>query len=171
MGIPILPVYGWFGAAGELPDFFAALVPMAVLAGAALAIANARADLERDQAAGTVSVATRLGLDGSWRLHAVLWLATAAVALGWLVFRGAEPLRTAGVVGAAGLIARARSLVARPRYGRPGTRLGVRGCRGRPGPARVAERRGSAEPIAPGPDARRAVAARSRPNALSQLVR
>lgn len=104
-GIPILPVYGWLGAAGELPDFFTALVPIATLAGAALAVANARADLERDQAAGTVSVATRLGLDGSWRLHAVLFLATAAVALGWLVFRGAEPLPTAGVVGAAGLIA------------------------------------------------------------------
>lgn len=105
VGIPILPVYGWFGAAGELPDFFAALIPIAMQAGAALAIANARADLERDLAAGTVSVATRLGLDRSWLLHAVLWLATAAVALGWLVFRGAEPLRTAGVVGAAGLIA------------------------------------------------------------------
>ena len=105
LGIPILPVYGWFGAVGELPDFLTALVPIATLAGAALAIANARADLERDEAAGTVSVATRLGLDGSWRLHALLWLATAAVALGWLVFRGAEPLPTAAVVGTAGLIA------------------------------------------------------------------
>ncbi len=105
VGIPILPVYGWFGAAGKLPDLFAALVPMAMLAGAALAIANARADLERDLAAGTESIATRLGLDGSWRVHAALWLVTVAVALGWLVFRGAQPLPTAGVVGAAGLIA------------------------------------------------------------------
>jgi len=105
VGIPILPVYGWFGAAGELPSFFAALVPMAVLAGAALAIANARADVERDRAAGTVSVATRLGLEGSWRLHAVLWLATLAVALGWLAFRGTEPLQEVIVLAAAGLIA------------------------------------------------------------------
>ena len=104
VGIPILPVYGWLGGAGELPAFFAALVPMAVLAGAALSIANARADVERDQAARTVSVATRLGLEGSWRLHAVLWLASAAVAFGWLAFRGAEPLRVVVFVAAAGLI-------------------------------------------------------------------
>ena len=81
VGIPLLPVYGWLGAAGALPSFFLALVPMAVLAGAALAIANARADLERDMAAGTVSVATRLGLEGSWRLHATLWLLTLVVGL------------------------------------------------------------------------------------------
>ncbi len=105
VGIPILPIYGWLGGAGELPAFFAALVPMAVLAGAALSIANARADVERDLAAGTVSVATRLGLEGSWRLHAFLWLASAAVALGWLAFRGAEPLRAVLFFGAAGLIA------------------------------------------------------------------
>ena len=104
VGIPILPVYGWLGAASGLPGFFAALVPAAVLAGAALAIANARADLERDQAAGIVSVATRLGLDGSWRLHAGLWGATALVALGWLVLRGAQPAPVALVVAAAGLI-------------------------------------------------------------------
>jgi 4-hydroxybenzoate polyprenyltransferase len=105
VGIPILPVYGWLGGAGDLPSFFTALVPMAALAGAALAIANARADLERDQAAGMVSVATRLGLEGSWWLQAILWLATAAMGLGWLVFRGAEPLEAALVLAAAGLIA------------------------------------------------------------------
>jgi 4-hydroxybenzoate polyprenyltransferase len=104
VGIPILPVYGWLGGAGELPAFFTALVPMAVLAGAALAIANARADLERDRAAGTVSVATRLGLERSWRWQAVLWVAAAAVGLGWLAFRGAQPLPAALVVAAAGLI-------------------------------------------------------------------
>ena len=105
VGIPILPVYGWYGAVGELPSFFTALIPMAMLAGAALAIANARADLERDRAAGTVSVATRLGLDGSWWLHAGLWAATAVVGLGWVAFRGAEPAEIALVVVAAGLIA------------------------------------------------------------------
>ena len=34
VGIPILPVYGWFGATGSLPASFATLIPMAVLAGA-----------------------------------------------------------------------------------------------------------------------------------------
>ena len=104
VGIPLLPVYGWLGAAGALPSFFLALVPMAVLAGAALAIANARADLERDMAAGTTSVATGLGLEGSWRLHAVLWLLILVVGVGWLVFRGVGLLQVAPVIVAAGLI-------------------------------------------------------------------
>ena len=107
VGIPILPVYGWFGAAGTLPSFFVALVPMAVLAGAALAIANARADLERDRAAGTVSVATRLGLEGSWRLHAVLWVAACIVGarVGGVPRSGTR--RAVSVLAAAGLIAAA----------------------------------------------------------------
>ena len=105
VGIPILPIYGWLGATGSLPAFFIALAPMAVLAGAALAIANARADLERDLGAGTVSVATSLGLEGSWRLHAGLWGAAITVALGWAVFRGVGLAQIAPVLAGAGLIA------------------------------------------------------------------
>jgi len=105
VGIPVLPIYGWLGAAGSLPPFFTALTPTAMLAGAALAIANARADVERDLAAGTVSVATSLGLEGSWLLHAALWGAAVAVALGWAVFRGVGLAQIASILGAAGLIA------------------------------------------------------------------
>ena len=104
LGIPILPVYGWFGAAGDLPSFFAVLIPMTVLAGAALAIANARADAERDRSAGIVSVATRLGLEGSWRLQAGLWVAALLAGLGWMAFRGVELGPGTAVVVAAGLI-------------------------------------------------------------------
>ena len=107
IGIPVLPVYGWFGAAGELPAFFAALIPMAMLAGAALAVANARADLERDRAASTVSIATRLGLEGSWRLQASLWAAALLVGLGGLTFRGVGLGQAVVVILAAGLIAAA----------------------------------------------------------------
>jgi 4-hydroxybenzoate polyprenyltransferase len=119
VGIPLLPVFGWLGAAGALPPFFLALVPMAILAGAALAIANARADLERDNAAGTVSVATRLGLERSWWLHAALWLVTLSVGLGWLAFRGVGLLQVALVIAAAGLIGVA---MAGSRHGRPAGR-------------------------------------------------
>ena len=52
LGIPLVPVYGWVGTGQPLPSAFAVLVPCAVLAGAALAIANASADFERDLAAG-----------------------------------------------------------------------------------------------------------------------
>ena len=94
IGIPLLPVYGWYGATGTLPAAFAALVPMAVLGGAALAIANARADLGTDLASGTRSVASGLGDGRAWVLHAVLWAVTAAIAIGWLLVAGVSPLRT-----------------------------------------------------------------------------
>jgi 4-hydroxybenzoate polyprenyltransferase len=104
-GIPILPVYGWLGGAGELPGFFAVLVPVAVIAGAALAIANGRADLDRDAAAGVASIATRLGLGRSWWLHAGLWAVVAGVALAWLGGQGVPARGWIPVVVAAGLVA------------------------------------------------------------------
>ena len=87
VGIPILPVYGWFGATGSLPASFVILIPMAVLAGAALAIANARADLDADRASGTASVATRLGAERAWWVGAALM--GAAIGLG-IVFIGRQ---------------------------------------------------------------------------------
>jgi 4-hydroxybenzoate polyprenyltransferase len=89
LGIPLLPVYGWLGAAGSLPGFFRILLPMAVLAGAALAVANARVDLETDRAAGTRSVATALGARRSWWAGLALMVAATGVGvaaadpLGW----------------------------------------------------------------------------------------
>jgi len=79
VGIPLLPVYGWFGATGTLPDPFRVLLPMAALAGAGLAIANARADLEADRAAGTRSVATALGPAVAWRLNVALIITATAI--------------------------------------------------------------------------------------------
>lgn len=86
IGIPLLPVFGWFGAVGALPAPFAVLLPSAVMAGAALAIANARADMDRDQAAGLASVALRLGSRGAWAVEASLLAIVVVVALGslWL---------------------------------------------------------------------------------------
>jgi 4-hydroxybenzoate polyprenyltransferase len=79
VGIPVLPVYGWFGVAGTLPPFADTLVPMAAVAGAGLAVANARADLEADTSAGTDSVATRLGRERSWWVGAGLMIAAIAI--------------------------------------------------------------------------------------------
>ena len=63
LAIPLFPTYGWLGAAGSLPPIWAVLLPTAMLAGAALAVANAMVDVERDRAAGLASVAIRLGRD------------------------------------------------------------------------------------------------------------
>ena len=96
VGIPLLPVYGWFGAAGSLPASFAILLPAAVLAGAGLAIANARVDVERDAAAGRSSVAVRLGLERSWWVSLALLAAATAIILG--LTAGLGPLVWLGLV-------------------------------------------------------------------------
>jgi 4-hydroxybenzoate polyprenyltransferase len=78
VAIPLFPTYGWLGAAGALPPIWAVLLPTAVLAGTALALANAAVDIERDRAAGLQSVAIRLGPDRAIALNlallAVVWL-------------------------------------------------------------------------------------------------
>jgi 4-hydroxybenzoate polyprenyltransferase len=81
IGIPILPIYGWFGSTGALPPFFAVLILMSGLAGAGLAVANARADLGTDTEAGTRSVATMLGPDRSWWADAALMVAAISVGI------------------------------------------------------------------------------------------
>lgn len=88
-GIPLLPVFAWFGASGGIPGSFGILLPAAVVAGSALAIANSRADLERDRAAGLESVAGRLGSTRAWLVQAALMAVVVAVALGSLWSSGA----------------------------------------------------------------------------------
>ncbi|MEO6207173.1 MAG: UbiA family prenyltransferase [Candidatus Limnocylindrales bacterium] len=88
VGIPILPLYGWLGAAGTVPGWFVALLPIAVLAGTSLAIANASADVERDLAAGIGSIATHLGLERAWWAGLGLVVAALALAIGWLALAG-----------------------------------------------------------------------------------
>ena len=105
VGIPLLPVYAWLGAAGNVPAAFAILIPAAAIAGAALAIANALADVERDREAGAVSVATRLGPRLAWQVHVVLQGAVIGLALAGLAWLG-NPGPWLLVVGsAAGLVA------------------------------------------------------------------
>jgi len=95
IGIPLLPLFGWFGASGSVPGLFLVLIPAAANAGTALAIANAIVDIERDLDAGDRSIAIALGPDRASRLvlalHGVvtvLAVATAAVVgapTGWVV--------------------------------------------------------------------------------------
>jgi 4-hydroxybenzoate polyprenyltransferase len=85
VAIPLFPTYGWLGAAGTLPPIWAVLLPTAMLAGAALAVANAMVDVERDLEAGLASVAIRLGRSRAARVNigllCVVWL-LATVTLG-----------------------------------------------------------------------------------------
>jgi 4-hydroxybenzoate polyprenyltransferase len=81
LGIPLLPVFAWLGATGGLPAAFVLLLPVGVIAGAALALANLLADLERDERAGARTLATRLGRRRTWQLASGL-LAVVLVAAG-----------------------------------------------------------------------------------------
>jgi len=104
LGIPLLPVYAWLGGSGGLPAAFLILLPTAFLAGAGLAYANALADLERDRAAGTETVATALGRDGTWRTGAALQGVVVVIAVTMTaVVDGGGPALVAALV-AAGLV-------------------------------------------------------------------
>jgi 4-hydroxybenzoate polyprenyltransferase len=103
IGIPLLPVFGWLGATGGLPSSFTILLPVAVIAGAALAVANARADVERDAAAGVESVATRLGNERAWAVNAALLGVVVLLAAVTLIAEGAPPVAMLGAL-AAGIV-------------------------------------------------------------------
>ncbi len=99
LGIPLLPVFAWVGATGVLPGVFGLVLPLAALAGSGLAVANALGDLERDEAAGAASIATRLGMERAWLAQALLLLAVVVVAVGLGgVGGGLAPLALAGMV-------------------------------------------------------------------------
>jgi 4-hydroxybenzoate polyprenyltransferase len=73
-GVGLLPVYAWWGARGSVPPILAGIACVAVLAGTALALANAYADLEGDRRTGVVSIAALLGARATLRLNLVLML-------------------------------------------------------------------------------------------------
>jgi 4-hydroxybenzoate polyprenyltransferase len=104
IGIPILPVFGWFGATGALPGFFVVLVPMAVLAGAGLAIANARVDVEDDTRAGVASVATALGPDRAWWINAALMAAATGLGVVFVGRASWQPLTVAAIAVGTGIV-------------------------------------------------------------------
>ena len=81
LGVPLLPVYGWLGATGTLPPVFFIIVPVAATAGAALAIANAVVDVERDAEAGASSIAAVLGVVRASGAALLLQVVVATVAL------------------------------------------------------------------------------------------
>jgi 4-hydroxybenzoate polyprenyltransferase len=75
VALPLLPVHAWLGATGRVPAGLLALVPTALLAGAALALANGLVDVERDLRAGRRAVAVALGARRAWLIHVVLLVA------------------------------------------------------------------------------------------------
>jgi 4-hydroxybenzoate polyprenyltransferase len=105
-GIPLLPVFAWVGATGNLPGPILVLAGLGVLGGTSLAIANSLADAERDAASRTRTVATALGHDRSIRLGALLGLVVGVVATtSAIAFAGWIPATWVTVAGTATMVA------------------------------------------------------------------
>jgi len=79
LALPLLPVFAWLGSTGELPAELLQLVPIAMLAGAALLVGNGIVDVERDTLAGKATLAVRIGRRRAWLAHAIA-LAVAVIA-------------------------------------------------------------------------------------------
>ena len=119
VGIPLVPIFAWVGATGDLPTPILVLAGLGVLAGTSLAIANSLADAERDAASRTATVATTLGRARSIQLGALLSFAeggiatTSAVVLAgwipgtWLTCAGATTLAAGVGMGILGHLQRA----------------------------------------------------------------
>ena len=110
VGIPILPLFGWFGATGRLAPLFWIVTPAAIGAGAALAIGNALVDTERDRVAGVSSIALALGPVAAGRAAGVLFGAIWLIAIGSAVVDGAGTAVVVGVALAGGVPALASLL-------------------------------------------------------------
>ena len=116
IALPLLPAFAWLGASASaeapfglsgLPPGAGILVPLAILAGGALAISNALIDLEADKAAGLSTVVARLGRERSWWLHATLLAAVVVVAAGawWGTPVGPAGSGATGLVGGVAFLA------------------------------------------------------------------
>ena len=81
LALPLLPVHAWVGATGSAPPGLLTLIPMAVVAGAALAIANGLVDIERDARAGRPTIAVRLGSRRAWAVQTALLAIVGALAI------------------------------------------------------------------------------------------
>jgi 4-hydroxybenzoate polyprenyltransferase len=81
LALPLLPIHAWLGAAGTVPPGLVALVPVAVLAGGGLALANGLADLERDASSGRHGAVVALGARRAWIVQTAALGAAAVLAL------------------------------------------------------------------------------------------
>ena len=91
-GVGLLPLYAWYGTRGFVPPALLGVVALAVVAGAALALANAYADLEPDGRSGTTSIAMAIGARATLLVNVVLLALVQVVAVATtLTNRSAPP--------------------------------------------------------------------------------
>ena len=81
LALPLLPIHAWLGATGTIPSGLLTLVPVAVLGGAGLALANGLADVERDASEGRRTIAVTLGPRRAWLAQTTALAGAAVLAL------------------------------------------------------------------------------------------
>lgn len=91
LGVPLLPLFGWVGSGVPVPPALLLAAVVAVPAGAALALANAVADVEADTASGRESVATALGAGRAWAIGVALQAVVVGASVVALLVSGALP--------------------------------------------------------------------------------
>jgi 4-hydroxybenzoate polyprenyltransferase len=106
-----VPVYGWWGAAGDLPPRSEILLPIAALAGPTLQLANGLVDLEADRLAGSRGPVVRMGRRWALTILALSQVAVHGVAWLSLTTGGALP-STVLLLAGSGLAAAGWSLSA-----------------------------------------------------------
>jgi 4-hydroxybenzoate polyprenyltransferase len=110
VAFPLLPVYAWWGASGQLPPRPELLLPLAALAGPALQLANGVVDVESDRRAGITTLVDHLGPERALAvmgallgvIHGLAWLtlvlAREAGAASLLFVAGASLLAALGLL-------------------------------------------------------------------------
>ena len=81
LALPLLPIHAWVGAGGQNPALLVGLVPIGVLAGAGLALANGIVDADRDASTNRAAIVVRLGRKRAWVAQTALLGAAATIAL------------------------------------------------------------------------------------------
>lgn len=71
LGLPLVPVFAWYGVVDMVPPMVGQIIPVAMVAGAGLAIGNAVVDLPDDRRHERNTVAVALGRMRAWAVHAV----------------------------------------------------------------------------------------------------
>jgi 4-hydroxybenzoate polyprenyltransferase len=81
LALPLLPVHAWLGATASVPAGLLPLVPVGILAGGGLALANGLADIDRDAGGGRGTTVVRLGAPRAWIAQTLALGFAAAIAV------------------------------------------------------------------------------------------
>lgn len=105
LALPLVPAFAWYGAVGTLPVVIATVLPIAMVAGAGLAIGNGLVDLDLDAERGRRTSAVALGRPWAWAVQSVALGVAVGAAWAFLPAGGGASSRWLLAAGSATVIA------------------------------------------------------------------